>query len=154
MLGHVGRRIAAQRQAFRACDAREDLRHLVDDVVQPRRFAANLELTGLDLRKIEDVVDEAQQRARRTAQQPDGLALFFVEPRVAQKLEEPEYRVHRRPDLVADCREERALRAARGLGRLLRLVQIREDRLVERLLAREVQRALGHALFELLVRDP
>src|SRR5437762_3938344 len=53
-----------------------------------------------DLRKIEDVVDEPQQRARRAAQQPDGLALFFVEPRVAQKLEEPEYRVHRRPDLV------------------------------------------------------
>src|SRR6185503_2588975 len=58
VLRYVVGDVAAQRQALRVRDTREDLRHLIHDGAQSRRLAAYLELARLNLREIEDVVDE------------------------------------------------------------------------------------------------
>jgi hypothetical protein len=86
------------------------------------------QLPGLDLREVEDVVDQAEQPL---AVAPDGgeraLALGLGRLRVGEQVRIAEDRRHRRPDLVAHVRQELRLAAVRlerdavRLGQLARL---------------------------------
>ena len=100
-----GRQRARRRRARLRCTAAKIERSMLE-----------LDLAGLDLREVEDVVDDQQQGI---AGRPDRLgvvALLVVERGVEDQPAHPDDRVHRRPDLVAHRREERRL----GLVGLLR----------------------------------
>ena len=80
--------------------------------------ALEVDLAGLDLREVEDVVDDRQQRVARRPDRVGVVALLVIERRVEQQAAHADDRVHRRPDLVAHRREERALGLVGVLGRL------------------------------------
>ena len=129
-------RIADQPLRHRAADRQRQLQSLLmgaraqrahsvpDRAARIERHALERQLAGLDLREVEDVVDQSQQRARRVARRRQVLALLAREPGVERELGHAEDRVHRRADLVAHVREELALGATRRLRRLLRLRQL------------------------------
>ena len=83
-----------------------------------------VEPAGLDAREVQQVVDQAEQRLGRVLERRQVLALHAPQRRVEQQLRHADHRVHRRADLVAHVGEEVALGAARGLGRLARLLQL------------------------------
>ena len=91
---------------------------------------------GFDLREVEHVVDDVEQRERAVrAPWSNEVPLFAVELRAEQQLAHADDAVHRRADLVAHVREELGLRARRALGRFTR--QFRRDgvRFEQRLVA-------------------
>ncbi len=75
---------------------------------------------GLDLREVEDVVDDRQQRLAAVADRRRHVALVVGQQRVEQHAAHADHPVHRRADLVAHRREERTLRLVRALGRFAR----------------------------------
>ena len=95
---------------------REQVEGAFDDPPQVHRLGVELDLAGLDLGEVEDVVDDGQQRIARCLDRLGVLLLLGVERRVEQQPAHPDDRVHRRPDLVAHRREERALGLVRVLG--------------------------------------
>ena len=78
----------------------------------------DLELAGLDLREVEDVVDDRQQRLAGVADRLRVVALAGVEVGLEQQIGHADDAVHRRADLVAHVGEEVGLEARR----LVRLV--------------------------------
>ena len=110
------------------CRRRHDARELdalarrlrgehVDDVGeelgQVERRAVELELAGLDLRDVEDVVDDAQESACRGAGDVDEAPLAIVESGAPEQLQHAGHAVERCADLVAHVGEELALGVAR-----------------------------------------
>ena len=93
--------------------------HFFDRPRRRERKLLELELAGLDLGKVEDVVDDEQQQLGRAVQHVDETALALVERGVAEQVRHAQDAVHRRADLVAHVRKEEALGEARGLGLLL-----------------------------------
>ena len=82
-----------------------------------------LQLAGLDLGKIEDIVDDLEQgfgAAMSRGCEPVGT---HIETRIHQQLGHAEHAVHRSADLVAHGGEELALGPARGLRLFLRRQQ-------------------------------
>ena len=97
------------------------LQHLVEieiDVLD-RQFA------GLDLREIENVVDDAKQVLAGTLDLLHVVALARRELGLQREMGKADDRVHRRPDLVAHIGQEDALRLAcleRRRGRFLQIL--------------------------------
>ena len=85
---------------------------------QPRVEVDDLELeaTGLDLREVEDVVEDRQQRVRRVLHGLHELALLRRQMRVEQQPAHAEHAVHRGANLVAHYRQELGLGACARLG--------------------------------------
>ena len=100
------------------CARRDDVERSLDAIAQVERLALELELAGLDLRVVEDVVDDVQQRVAARVDDLGELALLAGELGAEQQVGHADHGVHRRPDLVAHRREEGALRLGRGLGLL------------------------------------
>ena len=76
-----------------------------------------VEAAGLDLREIEDVVDDLQERRGRIAHGAECIALVGAERRALQHVDHAQHAVHRRADLVAHRGKEGRL----GLVGVLRL---------------------------------
>ena len=129
-----------------------DARDTVHDVVHRDRLEDEIHLAGLDLRQIEDVVDQAEQMppARQdVVQKADEARLDPAFELVPEDLREADNRVERGAQLMAHVGQELALRAVGledadvGLGELaaaavelagetLKLRQARAVLLVER----------------------
>ena len=87
-------------------------------VAEVERDRLHVELAGLDLREVEDVVDDAEQRfGRRRAPSARSRAAAASRPLCSARCDMPRMRVHRRADLVAHVGEELALGLVRRLGR-------------------------------------
>ena len=84
-----------------------------------------LQLAGLDLRIVEDVVEQAEQRLRRAVSLLHIVQLARIELGGLDQLKHAEHRVHRRADLVAHVGQEGALGRTGGVGLLLGLAQAR-----------------------------
>ncbi len=80
------------------------------------------QLARLDLREVEHIVDERQQRFGGIADRRDVLALFAIELRFERQSREADDRVHRRADFVAHVGEEFAFRLRRRFGDLTTLL--------------------------------
>ena len=91
---------------------------LGDRLAQREVGRRELDLAGLDLRVVEDVVDDQQQPLAGGAHDLRVLALLRVERRVEQQPGHADHAVERRAQLVADGRDEHRLRV-RGLDRLV-----------------------------------
>src|SRR6185312_16162903 len=116
-----------------AADILESLPHAQLDALQ-------VELAGLDLGEVQDIVDDCEQRPGAASDGLGEVALHGVERGVEQQLGHAEDAVHGRSDLVAHVREELALRPVRGIRRFPRLD---ECPLILAALADVLQRA-GH----------
>ena len=113
---------------------REQVDDLLDHLADVEILGLEAQLAGLDLREVENVVDDGQQRVGRALDGRREAALARIELGIEQQLGHAEHAVHRRADLVRHAREEFALGAARGLGDAAGL-----DAVVHRL----AQRAVG-----------
>src|SRR5258707_419709 len=94
------------------------------DLEHDEFLVLKVELAGLDLGEIEDVVDDAQEGITAL---PDGLGVLVLlgaEGGIQQQGGHADHAVHRRANLVAHHREELALGDARRLGRFLRVAQL------------------------------
>ena len=99
---------------------------------QRERRDLELDLPGLDLGQVEDVVDEREQVVPGREDVLDVLVLLLVElaeELLAQHLREADDRVQRRPQLVRHVREELRLVPARGLELAALLVELAQRRL-------------------------
>ena len=83
------------------------------------------QLAGLDLREVEQIVDDAQQVVGRRLRRLQALPLVVGQRRVQGQLGHAEDGVHRRADLVADVGQELVLGAVGRLGRLFCLKKFR-----------------------------
>ena len=102
----------------------DEVERRLDAFAQVERLRLDVHAAGLDLREVEDVVDDREQRVAGVADGGDVVVLLGVELRVEQQAAHADHRVHRRADLVAHRREERALRLVGGLGRGARLLRL------------------------------
>jgi hypothetical protein len=92
----------------------------VDHRIDRKDLVGEVEATGFDLGKVEDVVDDRHERLAAAADRIGHLALGGVEGCVEEEGGHPDDTVHRSPDLVTHRREEIALGAVRRLGLFLR----------------------------------
>ncbi|MEZ4453347.1 MAG: hypothetical protein R3B09_28040, partial [Nannocystaceae bacterium] len=126
---------------------REDLDRGLDALADAHRHPLDLELAGLDLREVEDVVEEAEERLAAGPHQLGERALLRVEVGLEEEPGHADHRVHRRPDLVAHVGEELALGGARpgrlALGRLGDRERLLEARVRPRPLGLEGDRDRG-----------
>ena len=102
----------------------DEVERRLDALAQVERLRLDVHAAGLDLREVEDVVDDGQQRVARIADGGGVVALLVVERRVEQQPAHADDRVHRRADLVAHRREEGALGLVGRLGRGARLLRL------------------------------
>ena len=95
---------------------------LLDELRRVERHRLDLELARLDLREIEDVVDDRQQQLARVEDASEGLPRLLAARAVpVADLRETEHAVQWRADFVRHVREEFALDARELLGGLPRL---------------------------------
>jgi hypothetical protein len=104
-----------------------DVEGALDRGPERERLGLEVDLARLDLREVEDVVDDREQRVAARPDRLGEVALLRVELGLEQEPAHADDRVHRRPDLVAHRRQERALRLVRALGRGLRFLGLPEQ---------------------------
>ncbi len=118
----LGRDFRPERKALLARGLAEEERRLAQNGREIERLVDEGELAGLDLGQVEDVVDDAEKQFARRLDHVEHRGLVGIEVGLGQRRRHPEDAVHRRADLVAHDREERALgrrgRMGRGAGRL------------------------------------
>jgi len=90
---------------------------MAEDRARVKWLLADPQLTRLDLRKIQYVIDDTQERAAGFSDLANHLALFGRHVGPFEHLRQAEHRIHGGADLVAHVRQELAL----GPGSRLRL---------------------------------
>jgi len=93
---------------------------VVEGVAEVEVGALQVELAGLDLGEVEQVVDDAQQAIGRRLDRLQALPLALVQGRVEHQLGHAEDGVHGGADLVADVGQELRLHARRLHRRVAR----------------------------------
>ncbi len=106
---------------------RQQLHHALHAVLDRQLLGFQNQLVGLDLGEVEDFIDQAEQRARRTVDGPRIGLLLRRQLGLAQQAGHAENAVHRRADFVAHGGEEARLRPVGGLGLPARIGQLRLD---------------------------
>ena len=120
-LRHVGRHVHRQLEVFLAGSDREQRGGGMHDLGQVERDRLELEVLRFDLRVVQDVVEDGEQRLGRRAHQLQGSPLLRGQLRVQYQLDEAQDSVHGRADLMAHVSEERAARASDTLRQVARL---------------------------------
>ena len=127
-VGDVRRRPIRELEPFLVPPHRQHLNGLGDEIAQAARLRAELEPARLDLREIEEVVDDAEQRFGRCLDHAEIRPLLRRVRHLQQQVRHAEDAVHGRADLVADVGDEFALRLVgrfRGVLRGPQLVRLR-----------------------------
>ena len=134
---------AKQFQVLLRGPRRKGIKCILDTLPQVKRRHLEVDLPGLDLGIVEDVVDDGQEGVAAGFHRADEFPLRHVERRVLQQARHAQNAVQRRADLMAHRREEGALRLVGdiGFGR-------RELRLRDRVLKLRIQ------LFRFVLRRP
>jgi hypothetical protein len=124
---YLGKNAAAEFEPLLVAACSQQPHSVLDDVAEIEGRAVERQLAGLDLRGIEDVVDEGQQRLARLLHRAEVLQLFAGERRPERQLGHADDRVHRRANLVAHVGEELALGDSRLFGPTLRDFQLLDE---------------------------
>ena len=95
----------------------EEVHGAVDDLAQVEVGDVEVELAGLDLGEVEDVVDDDEERFAADADGAGELALLVRQVGHEQEVGHADDAVHRRADFVAHVGEEFALEPVGRLGR-------------------------------------
>src|SRR6185436_15726010 len=134
---NVPRDVAEQRDLLLAGADAQRADQLVEHLAYAERDLLDLELARLDLREVEDLVQQSQQRARIGPHGFELFALLDAEVRVERHVGHADDDVHRRSELVAHVGEELRLDLHRLDGALAAFAELR--------------RALDYGLFDALV---
>ncbi len=118
---------------------RQQVRNVVDGAAQVHVDALEVQLSGFDLRKVEDVVDDGEQARGAVADRFRMVALHPIQIGVEQQLRHADHAVHRRPDLVAHVGQELGFHLGGEFGPILGLQQFGIGQL-------EIPRAQCHLL--------
>src|SRR5260370_4004004 len=125
---HQARRLYAiverQIQASLLRLVREQIERFLERRFPIERYGLYGHLASLDLREIENVIDNREQRFGRAADRFRAIALLRVECGVEQKLGHADHAIHWGADLVAHGSEEPALHLISVLRRMLGVLQI------------------------------
>ena len=113
---HVGRDVVGELEPFLRGAERQQLGGVADGLAEIERGVVELEPLRFDLREVEDVVDDPEQRLGRRLHRVEVLVLFGRELGAERQRRHAEDRVERRPDLVAHVGQEHALRRGRVFG--------------------------------------
>ena len=105
--------MADELEASLLCAQRQRLQQIRRVVANRERDGFELQLSQLDFREVEDVVQDAQQVVGRAPHHREIFALFVGQLRVERELGHADDAVHRRADFVAHVRQKLALGAAR-----------------------------------------
>ena len=117
-LRHVARDMAAHADALGECLGGHQLDDIVGDLARRHGLRLGVETAGLDLRVVEQILDQREQRACRGGNRTDIGALLRRDLGVGEQLGHAHDAVHRRTDLVADRGEETRLCLACEFGAL------------------------------------
>ena len=115
-VGHVRVHVADQLQALPVRLHGEGAHRVAEQLAQLEVVGNQLELAGLDLRKIQEVVDQPEQAAGRRPHRVERLPLARAQRSIEHQLSHAEDGVHRGPDVMAHVGEELVLGAIGGLG--------------------------------------
>ncbi len=121
---------AQELQALPVAPFREQRNGLLHEGSEIELRGLEVELARLDLRDVEDVVDDAQEQLARLTRHRGVVPLPRVELGEQEQLGHAEHAVHRRAQLVAHAGEELALRAAGTLCKLPRALELDGVRLL------------------------
>ena len=116
--GTSGATSTGQREPLLVGQAGEQRHRLLEHRPDAEVHDLELQLAGLDLGEVEDVVDDRAQRGPGTVERPGQGPLLLVELGAHQEVGEAQHAVHRGPDLVAHRRQELRLHL-RGLHGLV-----------------------------------
>ena len=108
-----------KQQTLRRGGVHERLDGGLDDAAQLEVRGGDLELAGFDLREVERVADDLQQRGRRALRGADHLSLLAGQVALGEHFQHSGQADHRGADLVRHRRQERRLGPARLDGRPL-----------------------------------
>ena len=108
---HGGLDSADQLEALSLCRTGEELTDILDELTYLELLSDQVQFASLDLRVVEDVVDDLHHRLRGSAHRFDEALLPLVELRPRQELRHAQHAVHRRTDLVAHVGQELVLRS-------------------------------------------
>ncbi len=111
--GHVRVDVSHQLEPFLVRLDGQRLEQIGDDIADREGHGLELELARFDLREIQDVVEDRQQRLGGALDGRQALALLQIEIGIERQLGHADDAVHRRANLVAHVGEELAFRAAR-----------------------------------------
>ncbi len=95
------------------------------ELMQAEAHRLKVQLAGLDLGIIEDVVDDPEQDPGRCSDLVEIVMLLGGQIGSQRQIRESHDGVHRGPDLMAHVRQELALGMGRGLGLLLGGLKLR-----------------------------
>ena len=109
---------------FFPCLDADQIGKILQDVVQIERGLFDLQLAGLDLREVQDVVDDAKERVRGDLDLVEIVSLLGGQLRLQGKVAHTDDGVHRGANLVAHVGQEMAFGLAGRLGHLLGLDQL------------------------------
>ena len=123
-VGHVRLHLVDQLQPLLVGPHGQGAQGVPDRRPQGEVGGDQLQLAGLDLGEVEQVVDDAQQAIGRRLDRLQALPLVLVQGRVEHELGHAEDGVHGGADLVADVGQELVLGPVGRLRRLLRLAQL------------------------------
>ena len=106
------------------CALAQQRERIAGHVLDPEAPFLQFELAGLDLREIEDVVDDPEQRSGRVVDLVHVVALACRQLGLERQVGHTENRIHRGSDLVAHVGEEHRLGARRILRQLARRLEL------------------------------
>ena len=124
LVRHLGRDRGRKIEPLRLRALAEQRHDGVDDLGRVDGDALELELAGLDLGEVQDVVDDREKALARAGDDLGVAPLPDRQIRRRQELGHDQHAVHRRADLVAHGGEELGFRDVGGFRRLLGLAQI------------------------------
>ena len=137
-VGDVRGDVARHDDRFPVQAGRQRLQQRVEAVAQMERALLARQLARLDLREVENVVDDVEQRLGRFPYGVQMVALHRRQVRVAEQLRRADHRVEGRADLVADVGQEDALGLVGPLGGVPGVAQL--GRLMPQVLLRALER--------------
>jgi len=104
--GHVRRHVIGQLEALLMGARRQRAHGLVQGVAQVEVDRLDVELAGLDLGEVQDVIDQCLQRVRGDLHRVQAFSLLGRQLGAQRQLGHPDDPVYRRADLVAHVRQK------------------------------------------------
>lgn len=125
MIRHIEGDIRDQLDSFLGRADAERFERVADAIAQAEIYCLQFQLAGLDLREIENVVNQTEERVGGAFHHPEIFALFASELGIERKIGHADDAIHRGPNFVAHVREKFALRAAGRFSHFFRCVKFR-----------------------------
>ena len=107
---------ACHLQALILCALGKRISHIFDGVAQAEVDRLEFEPAGFDFGKVQNIIEQSEQRLRALERSLQVIALLIVELSIQRELEHADHAVHRRADFVTHIGEKFTLSTVGFLG--------------------------------------